>query len=95
MLHGIESNQRPSPTQTRLAVNCNSTCLALSDLEKGLGDLRRRDTSIGKEEVVVVETSLLEDVLVIGFVVEADNTGDVELVEHRDVILWCVHLKTV
>lgn len=65
VLHGEQADQGSGPTESGLAMNSDSSLFLLCNLQELIDDVLRRASSIWELKVDMVNTTLLEDFLVV------------------------------
>ena len=76
MFHCIACNQAACPTQPCLTMNSHSSRFFLHDFKELLYNGKTWSSSVGEEEVTMLDAIVGESFCIIGFVVESDDHGD-------------------
>ena len=95
MLHSPDANQRPCPSKSSFAMNCNTLCVilikvCLYHIEKILDYIVRRRWPINKEKVIMSNSLFSEKCLVVFLFVQSDYAIDPELSEYFNVLIRMV-----
>lgn len=98
MLHGPQSNQGTSSAEACFAVDGDSPVIwslemPLNNIEEVSDDLVWRSRTVNEEEIVMLDTPVLEVHLVILLLVQSDDPGDIDILEDVDIFIWVVSIS--
>ena len=89
MLHGITGDQAASPTQPRLAMNCNCSLLRLDQIQELIDYGCVRRSPVSEDKIVVLDPLFGESSCIVSLVIESNDHFDAHFLENRYIICRC------